>query len=179
MEYLYQDAVFVTECGEYHPSSKVYRAAKAVLNYCGEQHCTRCDKIKPLEDFREKAIDGPKRWCRKCETETHVQWQRNNKDHLNEYKRSRHRAMMDSLPEFLFREQTLYRLYDEQDNLLYIGVAWDVRQRFYQHKADKVWWNDVVRYELETYSDRDSVLQAERLAIQSELPAYNKVYANP
>jgi hypothetical protein len=181
LEYLYQDAVFVAECGEYSPGSNVYRAARIVLNECGLKHCCDCDEIKNLDNFypssNKNSPDGLTPQCKTCNTLRVQQWRDENRDKLNESVRRRNRAMMDNLPETKQRQQTLYRLFDEDDRLLYVGITWNVRNRFYAHKADKVWWDDVVRHELEEYPDRDSVLKAEMLAIKTELPIYNVVHA--
>ena len=75
--------------------------------------------------------------------------------------------------------QTLYRARNQQGRLLYVGVAKDWGARWSGHRADKPWFPEVARIDLESYPDRASVLAAEKVAIQSERPLYNKVYNGP
>jgi predicted GIY-YIG superfamily endonuclease len=72
---------------------------------------------------------------------------------------------------------TLYRLYNSQDRLLYIGIAGNPGRRFQQHRGDKPWWGEVSRTELEHYADRDQAAAAELEAIRDEKPLYNVVGA--
>ena len=179
LEYLYQDAVFAIETKEYHPTSKVYQAARKVLIYCGEIHCPRCEKIKVIEDFPPSAINGKKRWCTSCNTEVHGKWQKDNYSKLKVYK---HNYYFKNKKEFDSnlndRPHTLYRLYND-DTLLYVGISVRVETRLKEHQAGKVWWADVTRYELSHYPSRESVLAAEYVAIKTEFPVYNKVHAEP
>lgn len=67
----------------------------------------------------------------------------------------------------------LYRLYDANDQLLYVGVSSRPPIRMAQHAADKSWWGEVATQELEWLDDRETALDAEREAIRSERPRYN------
>lgn len=69
--------------------------------------------------------------------------------------------------------QALYRMYDADGALLYIGVSLNVAQRMGQHRAEKPWWTDIARIDLEHHVSRRAVLQAEQRAILSEGPLYN------
>ncbi len=71
------------------------------------------------------------------------------------------------------REHTLYRLYDAEDELLYVGISFMPDHRFEQHRREKHWWVEVDRRELETFPDRKSAEDAERKAIREENPVYN------
>ena len=37
----------------------------------------------------------------------------------------------------------VYRFYDDQDQLLYVGITHHPSVRWSQHRRDKVWWADV------------------------------------
>lgn len=72
---------------------------------------------------------------------------------------------------------TLYRLFDADDALLYVGIAGNPGRRFEQHAKAKLWWREVSRIEVEHFADRAEALAAERLAIRDERPLYNIVHS--
>ncbi len=71
-------------------------------------------------------------------------------------------------------DHVLYRLFDEGDRLLYVGITLSPADRFAAHRADKTWWNDVATIRLQHLPDRESLEEAEREAIQVEDPRYNR-----
>lgn len=71
----------------------------------------------------------------------------------------------------------LYRLYDDTDALLYVGIAEDPRERWSQHAADKSWWPEVTRRDVEWIANRADAERTEREAIMSEKPRYNRTHA--
>ena len=73
------------------------------------------------------------------------------------------------------KPQTLYRMYNADDQLLYVGITQQQVVRFHQHAREKLWWPEVTQIWVEHYPDRPSVIEAERLAIQTERPRYNIV----
>lgn len=74
--------------------------------------------------------------------------------------------------------QALYRFYNSDDELLYIGITLNPSERFKQHKGEKPWWTEVARIEIQTYESRQAVTDAEQAAIRSERPKYNVVHNN-
>lgn len=68
---------------------------------------------------------------------------------------------------------SLYRLFDADGQLLYIGIALDTVRRLDEHANDKPWWGEVATVTLEHYPGRVEAQEAERAAIQDEHPAYN------
>lgn len=70
----------------------------------------------------------------------------------------------------------LYRFYDAQGSLLYIGITLNPSQRWATHSKDKPWWSDVANITIEQHPDRASVLAAERAAILAEGPRHNVVH---
>jgi hypothetical protein len=68
----------------------------------------------------------------------------------------------------------LYRLYDAEDQLLYVGISWSALGRMSQHKAEKPWFGDVARIEIVITESRAEAEHLERLAIRNERPLYNK-----
>ncbi|MEU3785236.1 GIY-YIG nuclease family protein [Streptomyces sp900129855] len=67
----------------------------------------------------------------------------------------------------------VYRLYDEDERLLYVGVASDPRVRFKQHGRDKSWWPRVTAREIEWFDSREEALKVEARVITRELPLHN------
>jgi hypothetical protein len=74
---------------------------------------------------------------------------------------------------------TLYRLYDQHEALLYVGVAGNPGRRFEQHAGAKPWWGEVTRADLTHYPDREQALLAERTSIATENPRHNIVGRRP
>lgn len=70
----------------------------------------------------------------------------------------------------------LYRLYDVDDRLLYVGISSDPPSRMQQHAADKPWWPEVADQRIEWLDSRTEALDAERLAIAGEHPRFNHVH---
>lgn len=67
----------------------------------------------------------------------------------------------------------LYRLYGEEETLLYVGMSMNLPARMTQHKVQKVWWQSVRHITVDHFDSRRAVLDAEREAIQSERPLWN------
>jgi hypothetical protein len=70
----------------------------------------------------------------------------------------------------------LYRFFDGQGALLYIGLTCGFRTRMAAHRRQKDWWVHVARIELERFPDKASVVAAELAAIKHEKPRYNIVH---
>jgi len=71
----------------------------------------------------------------------------------------------------------LYRLYGEDDILLYVGITGNPSTRFAQHAADKHWWPNVVRKDVEWYTRRSYALAAEEAAIRKHGPVWNREHS--
>lgn len=67
----------------------------------------------------------------------------------------------------------LYRLYDAEGRLLYIGIAGKPEWRWIKHAAEKSWWAEVARRDTVWFSSRKEALAREAEAIVSEEPVYN------
>lgn len=67
----------------------------------------------------------------------------------------------------------LYRFYDADDQLLYVGIARDLGARFASHRRRSEWWALTVRGTTTAYPSRADAELAEGLAIHSEHPIHN------
>jgi predicted GIY-YIG superfamily endonuclease len=67
----------------------------------------------------------------------------------------------------------LYRLFDSEDRLLYVGITDRYGLRMGQHRTSKWWWPRVHRTETEWFASRAVAETMEVRAIRSERPLYN------
>ncbi|WP_372344689.1 GntR family transcriptional regulator [Streptomyces sp. KL116D] len=70
----------------------------------------------------------------------------------------------------------LYRLYDEDDRLLYVGISSEPKKRMKAHAADKPWWPEVATRDFEWFDTRAEAADAEVETIRREQPAYNHTH---
>lgn len=69
----------------------------------------------------------------------------------------------------------LYRFYDKDERLLYVGISLHAAQRASNHRMDKAWWSDVTRMDVQhlNVATRPEAEAIERRAITDERPLYN------
>lgn len=70
----------------------------------------------------------------------------------------------------------LYRFYDKNDVLLYVGISYNALIRLNHHKKHACWTGEYANMTREIFDNRDSALEAEKKAIIYEKPLYNIVY---
>jgi predicted GIY-YIG superfamily endonuclease len=70
----------------------------------------------------------------------------------------------------------LYRHFDAQENLLYVGISLDALQRLRAHRTASRWFDDISLVKMETFPSRAKALSAERAAIINEKPKHNVVH---
>lgn len=70
----------------------------------------------------------------------------------------------------------LYRHYDKDDNLLYVGISLSTSRRLSEHKRGSKWFKDIETIKIERFDSRDTAEQAEIEAIKKEKPLHNVVY---
>jgi predicted GIY-YIG superfamily endonuclease len=68
----------------------------------------------------------------------------------------------------------LYRHYDRDGILLYVGITDDMTRRSKEHARDKEWWSRVEDTRVQYVESRKHAEALERVAILYEKPAYNK-----
>ena len=67
----------------------------------------------------------------------------------------------------------IYRLFDEGDRIIYVGISNNPRARWEGHAADKPWWADVATREIEWFETRADAERAERQEISAHSPRWN------
>lgn len=70
-------------------------------------------------------------------------------------------------------EHVLYRLYDQDGALLYVGITNSIPNRFKRHADEQRWWPEVTGCRVEFLPDRAALQRAERDAIWFERPRHN------
>lgn len=71
----------------------------------------------------------------------------------------------------------VYRAYDSQDRLLYVGISKDVLDRLGQHRSSG-WAQYVTNLTIEYFPTRQQALEAESRAIKDEDPVWNSAGRN-
>lgn len=70
----------------------------------------------------------------------------------------------------------LYRLYNTDGRLLYVGITSNPKARWSAHSRDKHWWPEVARKTIEWFETRKSAERIEKVEVEEESPRYNKVF---
>jgi hypothetical protein len=71
------------------------------------------------------------------------------------------------------RPTTLYRFFDAEGRLLYVGITGVGTLRWFTHARQKAWWPLVATVTLEHFADRAEARAAELAAIRTEHPLHN------
>ena len=69
--------------------------------------------------------------------------------------------------------QALYRHYDKDGTLLYVGISSNALRRLAEHRDNSAWFCDIHSVTIEHYETRQEVLEAEAKAIHLENPLHN------
>ncbi|MFD5891131.1 GIY-YIG nuclease family protein [Streptomyces sp. NPDC060334] len=67
----------------------------------------------------------------------------------------------------------VYRLYDAETQLLYVGITMKLEQRLADHRRKKFWWHLVERQDVRWYDSRPEAEVVETEAIRTENPLYD------
>jgi hypothetical protein len=70
-------------------------------------------------------------------------------------------------------ECSLYRHYDNDGRLLYVGISLSALTRLGQHKDASHWFSQIKEVKIEHFASRNQALEAEREAIHNENPLHN------
>lgn len=67
----------------------------------------------------------------------------------------------------------LYRHFDSDGRLLYVGVSLSTLRRLTQHRDKSAWFQSIQRVTVERFPSRAAAFEAERRAIATERPLHN------
>lgn len=67
----------------------------------------------------------------------------------------------------------LYRHFDSEGRLLYVGISLSVLHRLRAHRRISPWFSQVTNITIERFETRDLALAAEKVAIKTERPKFN------
>jgi predicted GIY-YIG superfamily endonuclease len=70
----------------------------------------------------------------------------------------------------------LYRLYDADGRLLYVGISYQPEKRFKEHAHVKTWWHHVKQKRIEWFASQEEALKAEAAAVKAEGPLYDNTH---
>lgn len=70
----------------------------------------------------------------------------------------------------------LYRHYNNEGDLLYIGISLSSIARLMQHRRKAAWFDEIANIEIETFDSLQDCKAAEKRAIRNEGPRHNIVY---
>lgn len=74
--------------------------------------------------------------------------------------------------DFCWKPSAVYRIYDAEGELLYVGMATRPENRIVRHRA-KPWGDQIDYWTEEWFDNREAAKAAERSAIHHEDPVYN------
>lgn len=77
------------------------------------------------------------------------------------------------------KKTKLYRHFDSNGGLLYVGISLSPTYRLSQHRATAPWFDDIATITIENYPTRQAALEAEARAIHYENPAHNRMRPVP
>lgn len=69
---------------------------------------------------------------------------------------------------------SLYRHFGIGSKLLYVGISYNALHRLCSHASNSTWYEEIIKVEIEHYPSLRLALDAEKKAIETENPSYNK-----
>lgn len=70
----------------------------------------------------------------------------------------------------------LYKHYDSDGNLLYVGISFSIAQRISQHKKSSNWFADSGHITILKFASRSLAEEAEQKSIRNENPLHNVLH---
>ncbi|TPW95705.1 GIY-YIG nuclease family protein [Mycolicibacterium fortuitum] len=72
----------------------------------------------------------------------------------------------------------LYRIFDSDDSLLYVGATTNPALRFGAHSSVQPWWHTASKITLEHFPGASELAAAEVQAIRTEHPRFNRMHTD-
>lgn len=76
------------------------------------------------------------------------------------------------------RDNTLYRIYDADGGLLYVGATTNPALRISEHSRRRPWWSTAATITMEHFASWETMIEAESNAIRTEGPKYNQLHSD-
>lgn len=76
------------------------------------------------------------------------------------------------------KPHSVYRFYDADGALLYVGLTWNVGERIKGHRHAQPWWDEVRDIRVEPHPNSAAAHKAEAAAIRTENPRHNIALKN-
>lgn len=73
---------------------------------------------------------------------------------------------------------SLYRHFNADGELLYVGISLNHLIRLYQHSNASPWFDEISNISVEHFPSREEAVQAELTAIKKEKPKHNKAHSD-
>jgi excinuclease UvrABC nuclease subunit len=67
----------------------------------------------------------------------------------------------------------VYRVYDSEGSLLYVGMGNNPMNRWSSHAGRHAWWTEAASFRVEWYATREEAAGVEKTAIREEDPKHN------
>ena len=72
----------------------------------------------------------------------------------------------------------LYRHWDKEDKLLYVGISLHAVARLIGHRKEAEWFDSIAKITIEQHATKEDAERAEVTAIKAERPIWNKAHAH-
>jgi excinuclease UvrABC nuclease subunit len=72
----------------------------------------------------------------------------------------------------------LYRHFDANGTLLYVGMSLNALNRLIQHRQVSLWFDEIANITIEKFETKDQLIEAEMQAIKTESPKYNIIHSD-
>ena len=69
---------------------------------------------------------------------------------------------------------SVYRMFDQDGALLYVGATGSMPRRLQQHAGSRPWWHEVAQITVQHFDTMDEALKVELAAIIAESPRYTR-----
>lgn len=72
----------------------------------------------------------------------------------------------------------LYRHFDADDNLLYVGVSISILNRIRGHRSNSHWFDRIAKITIQNFNTKEEMYEAEKYAILNEKPLCNVQFSD-